>query len=315
MRAVGADPTTTGLDGIDRHLRIGPGRVRPRRRRGAGPVDPLPDRAGPCPSIPTAGVNADWTVLGVGFAVMVVVLGASAPCSWRSSGRRTAPSGAARSCVRRSSTRAASSARSGLPPSAVAGTILRRRRTIRQGGGPVPVGRPGGRGRHDRRDHDADLRREPAHAGVPAGPLRVELGLRRAELRRVRARPEQGGGDAPARPRGHVVVRRLVRHHAARRGRGPDPAVRPRRPGRPTRHLGPRAGGAKHQIVLGAATLAQLHKRIGDTVDLKYVPGLSAPSHPAHHRRRGHHAGDRDRRGAPHLHGGRRGGARPTPGR
>ena len=28
----------------------------------------------------------------------------------------------------------------------------------------------------------------------------------------------------------------------------------------------------KHQIVLGAATLAQLHKRIGDTVDLRYVP-------------------------------------------
>jgi hypothetical protein len=29
----------------------------------------------------------------------------------------------------------------------------------------------------------------------------------------------------------------------------------------------------KHQIVLGAATLAQLHKRIGDTVGLKFVPG------------------------------------------
>ncbi len=28
------------------------------------------------------------------------------------------------------------------------------------------------------------------------------------------------------------------------------------------------------QIVLGAATLAQLHKRIGDTVDLQYVPGF-----------------------------------------
>ena len=28
-----------------------------------------------------------------------------------------------------------------------------------------------------------------------------------------------------------------------------------------------------HQIVLGAATLAQLHKRIGDTVDLRFVPG------------------------------------------
>ena len=30
---------------------------------------------------------------------------------------------------------------------------------------------------------------------------------------------------------------------------------------------------SSHQIVLGAATLAQLHKRIGDTVDLRYVPG------------------------------------------
>jgi len=33
-----------------------------------------------------------------------------------------------------------------------------------------------------------------------------------------------------------------------------------------------------HQIVLGATTLAQLHKRIGDTVDLEYVPGY--PLHP-----------------------------------
>ena len=31
---------------------------------------------------------------------------------------------------------------------------------------------------------------------------------------------------------------------------------------------------SSRQIVLGAATLAQLHKRIGDTVDLKYVPAF-----------------------------------------
>ena len=47
------------------------------------------------------------------------------------------------------------------------------------------------------------------------------------------------------------------------------------RPGAP---VGPpilsgHALSSSHQIVLGAATLAQLHKRIGDTVDLQYVPG------------------------------------------
>ncbi len=65
-----------------------------------------------------------------------------------------------------------------------------------------------------------------------------------------------------------------------------------------------------HQIVLGAATLAQLHKRIGDTVDLRFVPGYPRRPHPAHDRRRGHDARHRDRRGAPHLHGDRRFGAR-----
>jgi hypothetical protein len=35
---------------------------------------------------------------------------------------------------------------------------------------------------------------------------------------------------------------------------------------------------SSHEVVLGAATLAQLHKRIGDTVDLQYVPGY--PRHP-----------------------------------
>ena len=64
----------------------------------------------------------------------------------------------------------------------------------------------------------------------------------------------------------------LVRHHAARRGRGPDPAVQPRRPVAPPIVSG-HALATSHQIVLGAATLAQLHKRIGDTVDLQYVPG------------------------------------------
>src|SRR6202035_3124039 len=34
-----------------------------------------------------------------------------------------------------------------------------------------------------------------------------------------------------------------------------------------------RALATSRQVVLGAATMAQLHRRIGDTVDLRYVPG------------------------------------------
>ena len=59
-----------------------------------------------------------------------------------------------------------------------------------------------------------------------------------------------------------------------------------------------RASRQRNQIVLGAATLAQLHKHIGDTVDgdlrqSEKRPHLR-PSHPPRHRGHRHHAGRRD---------------------
>ncbi len=64
---------------------------------------------------------------------------------------------------------------------------------------------------------------------------------------------------------------------------------------------------AKNQIVLGAATLASLHKRIGQSVVVSYGSPEDAPIYqpPTHARRRGHghHASHRDRRDPPPLYG------------
>ena len=299
-------PCNDGSRRPPRHPRIGPGRFRPCGRRGGGSLDPLPHRAGAC-RLPRPGCGR-----GLDRARRRV----RRPGHRHRGGRRAAgvPRGAA--------SRPAACPLPGRPldhgasrhpvracrPRPWRAPPFRCRPAERTVVWSLPLGRSLGRHRHDRGDDDIDLRLEPAHAGVPARSVRMELGLRGAELRRVRARPEQGGGGPAPRPRGHVVLGRLVRHHAARRGRGPDAAVQPRRPGRPADRLG--SGLAtSHEIVLGAATLAQLHKQIGDTVEMQLRARLPAPAHPAHDRRGGHHAGHRDRRGAPHVHGGRRRGA------
>ena len=118
MRAVGADPADDHARRSRRHPRLGPGGSRFSPWGRVRPVQPLPHR--PCPArLPGPGVNADWTVLGLGFAVLVVVLGAGT-VMLAFSARRIACSDASRSFARRSST-VGLTARSGLPPSAVAG--------------------------------------------------------------------------------------------------------------------------------------------------------------------------------------------------
>ena len=241
MRAVGADPATTTLDGLAGIL----GSVLAGAVLAVGvalalsslfPIGPVR------PVYPDRGVNADWTVLGVGFAVMVLVLGAGAVVlAYLGTPHRLQRR--SRSFVRRSST-VGLTARTGLPPSAVAGASFAVDARSGRTAGPyrwallaaviamVVV--------TTTLTFGASLQR----AGVPPGALRVELGLRRAELRRLRARPEPGGGDAAARSRGGVVLGRLVRDHAAGRGRGAHLAVRPGVLGDATRHLRPRAGGA-----------------------------------------------------------------------
>ncbi len=124
------------------------------------------------------------------------------------------------------------------------------------------------------------------HPGVAPGALRVELELRaQPEQRRPAASPEA------ARPRPRR--RRLERGRLQRR--------RDRRPDRPRPHgtrtdrgvsppvLSGHGLEANNQIVMGAATLAVLHKHVGDTVSVSYGtprrrPALR-PAHPLDDRR------------------------------
>ncbi len=140
MQAMGADPATTVLDGLigilgsvlaGSFLAVGVA-VALSSLFPIGPVRPV---------YPDSGVNADWTVLGVGFAVMVGVLGAGAVLfaildAPHRAQRRS------RSFAHRSSTLGLL-ARSGLPPSAIAGASFAvELATLGTAGRPVPtVGR------------------------------------------------------------------------------------------------------------------------------------------------------------------------------
>ena len=289
-----------------RHRRIHPARSRPGRRRGSGPLPLFP--IGPVRAVyPDRGVNADWTVLGAGFALLVGLLGLGHSCS-RSSEHRTASSGApapasaARPHAAGGAVRAAAVRRRGHD--------VRRRRTFGQGVRSLPW-RPSRRGRrHDRRDDDADLRREPAHVGVRAAPLRMELGLR--------------GADAPT-GTGRCRTRRWRRSETIARSTsssgiwfatmqldGVEVPTLLSNPGSPV--APPIISGHASDLFASdrprrsdARTVAQAHRRHRGP---QVRAGLSAPPHPVDDRRRGHHAGDRDRRGAPHVNGDRCGRAR-----
>ena len=256
---------------------------------------------------PDRGVNSDWTVLGLGFVVLVGVLGIGRePLVPRSTapGRRVARGGV-RSFVLHGARRPVAGCprpRSRARPSP--STPARGRHRPTRGG-------PRCRHHHGRRDQHADLRHEPARVGVPAGPLRMELGLRRADLQRLRAGPGQGRRYAPSRWGGDSVLGNLVRHHAVGRHGGATLLSNPGAPVAPPIIAG-------HGLTSSARSCSAQRpwrsctSAIGDTVDLKYVPGVPTPPHQFDHRRRGHHAGHRDRRGAAHLHGDRRA-VPPTP--
>lgn len=229
MRAVGADPATTELDGvigivasvmIGSVLAVGVALA-------LSPLFPI----GPVrPVYPDPGVNADWTVLGVGFAVLFGALVAvTAIISFRDAPHRALR----RSHLtgRRSSTVQLATA-FGVSALSRCRSVLRRRHEERQGHRSLPLVAPLCGHRNDRGDDDPDLRSQLAHAGVPACSVRVELGLRRAELGRLRARSGQSGGGPAPRPCRPVVLGGLVRDVATRRRGSADVARSPRFAGR-----------------------------------------------------------------------------------
>ncbi len=269
MRAVGADPATTALDGligIVASILVG-SVVAVGVAVALSPLFPI----GPVrPVYPDPGVNADWTVLGVGFAALFGILAAAAVAiAWleapHRAQRRTRLSG------RRSST-VQLAARSGLPPSAVAGASLAVDARNGRAAGPY---------------------RWALLTAVIAMIVLTTTLTFGASLHTLVSRPALYGwnwDDAVQSSDGYGPVPNkalaVLRHDPAVQSYSgiwfatlqldgvevptllaiPESAVAP-----------PIISGnglaTSRQIVLGAATLAQLHKRIGDTVDLQYVPG------------------------------------------
>ena len=269
MRAVGADPATTTLDGLAGIL----GSVLAGAVLAVGvalalsslfPIGPVR------PVYPDRGVNADWTVLGVGFAVMVLVLGAGAVVlAYLGTPHRLQRR--SRSFVRRSST-VGLTARTGLPPSAVAGASFAVDARSGRTAGPY---------------------RWALLAAVIAMVVVTTTLTFGASLSALVSHPalygwnwdyavQSSDGYGPV-PNQAVATLRHDPEVASYSGvwfatmqldgvevptllSDPGSSVTP-----------PVVSGhglaAPHQVVLGAATLAQLHKSLGDTVELQYVPG------------------------------------------
>ena len=134
-----------------------------------------------------------------------------------------------------------------------------------------------------RRD-DVHVRQQPADAGLDAGALRMELDLHRSIrwVRRWRG-PSGRADDAQARQGSSRVLRSVLQRPADGRPRGAVPAGERSAP--PWRHRMLSATGSRecHQIVLGAATMAQLHKHSART---SRSPSVSRPTRRSTSRRR-----------------------------
>ncbi len=269
MRAVGADSMTTGLDGlpgifgsivVGSALAVGVALA-------MSPLFPI----GPVRAVyPDPGVNADWTVLGAGFAVLVGVLGLGA-LVLAVLGAPHRVQRRSRAGVRRSST-VDLAARSGLPPSAIAGTTFAVDARSGRMAGPyrgavlaaviamivVTTTLTFGASLHTLVSRPAlygwnwDYAVESSNGYGPVPNKAV------ATLRHDPAVTSSSGISFATMQLDGVEVPTLLSN--------PGSAVAP-----------PIVSGhgltSAHEIVLGASTLAQLHKRIGDTVALKYVPG------------------------------------------
>jgi hypothetical protein len=268
MRAVGADPVTTVLDGLPGVVAsiVAGSAVAVAVALAMSPLFPI----GPVRAVyPDRGVNADWTVLGAGFAVLVGVLGVAAlVVAFFDAPHRVQRR--ARANFRRSSA-VEFAARSGLPPSAVAGATF---------------------GVDARSGRTAGPYRGAVLAAVVAMIVVTTTLTFGASLHTLVSQPplygwnwdyavQSSNGYGPV-PNTAVATLRHDASVTASSGvwfatmqlDGVEVPTLLSNPGSPV--APPIISGhgltSSHEIVLGAATLAALHKRIGDTVGLKYVP-------------------------------------------
>jgi hypothetical protein len=274
MRAIGAGPATTGLDGligVTRSILTG-SIVAIGVSVALSPLAPI----GPVrPVDPDRGVSADWTVLGVGFAALVCVLVASAILiSYYGAPHRVVRR---RSATERRSATVQLLAKSGLPVSAIEGARFALER---------------GRGR------SAVPTRWALLGGVIAMVVVAATLTFGSSLQTLVSQPRlygwnwdfavqssDGYGPVPNRATATLSGDRTV---IASSGvwfatlqldgvevpvllASPNAAVSP-----------PIVQGhglrSSNQIVLGAATLAQLRKHIGDIVEMSYTSNF--PPHP-----------------------------------
>ena len=276
LRAIGGSPATTCLDGLigvtgsivtGSIVAIGVAVV-------FSPLAPI----GPVrPVYPDRGINADWTVLGIGFAVLVGVLGASAAliayldAPHRVGQRR-------RSADRRSAT-VQLVAKSGLPISAVAGAQF----ALERGSGRT-----------------AAPTRWALLGGIIAMIVVATTLTFGSSLQSLVSRPQlygwnwdyavqssDGYGPVPNQATAMLSSDRTVISSsgvwfATLQLDGVEVPVLLANPNAPVSPPIVQGHGLRtsNQIVLGATTLAQLHKHIGDVLQMRYTSGF--PPRPIH---------------------------------
>ena len=276
LRAIGGSPATICLDGLigvtgsivtGSIVAIGVAVV-------FSPLAPI----GPVrPVYPDRGISADWTVLGIGFAVLVGVLGASAAliayldAPHRVGQRR-------RSADRRSAT-VQLVAKSGLPISAVAGAQF----ALERGSGRT-----------------AAPTRWALLGGIIAMIVVATTLTFGSSLQSLVSRPQlygwnwdyavqssDGYGPVPNQATAMLSSDRTVISSsgvwfATLQLDGVEVPVLLANPNAPVSPPIVQGHGLRtsNQIVLGATTLAQLHKHIGDVLQMRYTSGF--PPRPIH---------------------------------
>ena len=214
---------------------------------------------------PGRGVYLDWPVIGLGALGLVLVLGGvAAVIAYRQAPHRVAARGHADERTP-AVVRTALAAR--LPAAGVEGLRL----ALEPGRGDRSADALGHHRRgagHDRGHRHAHLRCQPDHLDHASGPVRVELQRRLLRGPGLGLRARQAGrlllsGDqAVAATTGvNFVTVQLDGQTVPAIAAPTHPAITPR-------ILSGHGLGGPREVVLGPATLAQLHKRVGDTVTL-----------------------------------------------
>ena len=126
---------------------------------------------------------------------------------------------------------------------------------------------------HGGRGH-GHLRLQPQHTRDAPGALRVELDLRHRRRRGAGRHPRPGGGQAARRrPAGRKAGRASTTRPCSSTAQRARSWGRPRAAAVAPPLLSGHALDSANQVVLGAGTLRQLHKQVGDTVVVRAQHG------------------------------------------